>query len=123
VKEKNPRSAKAAHPLKGVKNPILQNIMKNIKSRLLIFLLAVSISPGCKQKAENDQLASVPEWAREVIWYQIFVERFRNGDTSNDPSITDIQGSYPGTFPSNWEITPWGHDWYAHEPWLDSVKA
>ena len=27
-----------------------------------------------------------PSWADEAIWYQIFVERFRNGDPTNDPT-------------------------------------
>ncbi len=26
-----------------------------------------------------------PAWARRAIWYEIFVERFRNGDKANDP--------------------------------------
>ncbi|MDR0297935.1 MAG: glycoside hydrolase family 13 protein [Streptococcaceae bacterium] len=26
-----------------------------------------------------------PEWAHDRVWYQIFPERFANGDTSNDP--------------------------------------
>ncbi|QQE12965.1 alpha amylase N-terminal ig-like domain-containing protein [Planctomycetota bacterium] len=30
----------------------------------------------------------VPEWAQNAIWYQIFPERFRNGDPSNDPKHT-----------------------------------
>ncbi len=29
-----------------------------------------------------------PEWARHAVWYQIFPERFRNGDKSNDPPNT-----------------------------------
>ena len=29
-----------------------------------------------------------PEWAKHVVWYQIFPERFRNGDPSNDPDGT-----------------------------------
>ncbi len=29
-----------------------------------------------------------PEWARHAVWYQIFPERFRNGDPSNDPPNT-----------------------------------
>ena len=37
-----------------------------------------------------------PSWARDAIWYQIFVERFRNGDLSNDPSPAYMQGAYPG---------------------------
>ena len=29
-----------------------------------------------------------PEWAKHAVWYQIFPERFRNGDPSNDPPGT-----------------------------------
>lgn len=87
-------------------------------------ILGISLlSQGCKQGPSKTDLASVPGWAKEAIWYQIFVERFRNGDTSNDPTITDMQGSYPGQFPADWSVTQWGKDWYAHEPWLDSIKA
>ena len=28
---------------------------------------------------------AVPAWAQQAVWYYIFPERFRNGDTSNDP--------------------------------------
>ena len=58
-----------------------------------------------------------PEWAREAIWYQIFVERFRNGDPSNDPRPEYMQGSYPGFVPDDWKITPWHQDWYEQEEW------
>lgn len=39
-----------------------------------------------------------PDWAKDAVWYQIFPERFRNGDQANDP---------PGTFrwQSNWWAT------------------
>lgn len=73
-------------------------------------------------KTEN-KLASVPGWAKNAVWYQIFVERFRNGDPSNDPTPADMKGSYPNYIPRNWKITPWGHDWYAHEEWLDSIRS
>ncbi|MDK6748065.1 alpha-glycosidase, partial [Citrobacter sp. UMB8248A] len=26
-----------------------------------------------------------PAWLKDVVWYQIFPERFANGDKSNDP--------------------------------------
>jgi glycosidase len=29
-----------------------------------------------------------PQWAQHAVWYQIFPERFRNGDPSNDPPNT-----------------------------------
>ena len=68
--------------------------------------------PG--QAAEFDQ---PPEWAREAIWYQIFVERFRNGDSTNDPRPEYMQGAYPGFVPDDWQITPWHQDWYEQEDW------
>ena len=68
--------------------------------------------PG--QAAEFDQ---PPEWAREAIWYQIFVERFRNGDSTNDPRPEYMQGAYPGFVPDDWQITSWHQDWYEQEDW------
>lgn len=39
-----------------------------------------------------------PQWAKETIWYQIFPERFANGDQSNDPEGVLPWGSkeHPG---------------------------
>ena len=58
-----------------------------------------------------------PGWAREAIWYQIFVERFRNGDPANDPRPEYMRGAYPGYVPANWKVTPWNQDWYEQEDW------
>jgi glycosidase len=54
-----------------------------------------------------------PEWAQGAVWYQIFPERFRNGDTRNDPTAEDagIQ-NYPG-----WQVSPWTSDWYKAQAW------
>jgi glycosidase len=103
--------------------------MHSIKSIFLTLNVLGLLLTGCgpiqnKNRPEVDKsLASVPSWAKEAIWYQIFVERFRNGDPENDPTPADMSGSYPDKIPAKWKITPWGHDWYAHEPWLDSVKV
>jgi glycosidase len=43
---------------------------------------------------------NTPEWAQHAVWYQIFPERFRNGDTSNDPTNT----------------TPWTARWVTPAP-------
>ncbi len=96
-----------------------------------VFILSIAgfllMGAGPMQKKNNLQvdksLASVPAWTKEAVWYQIFVERFRNGDPGNDPTPADMAGAYPDKLPSNWKITPWGHDWYSHEPWLDSLKV
>ena len=53
-----------------------------------------------------------PEWSKRAVWYQIFPERFYNGDPSNDPRPEDIAGSYPGFVPDGWQVTPWTQDWY-----------
>lgn len=55
----------------------------------------------------------VPQWAKKAVWYQIFPERFRNGDPSNDPTVADIAGADPAEPPKAWQIHPWGSDWYA----------
>lgn len=36
---------------------------------------------------END-IFKAPDWVKETTWYQIFPERFSNGDPSNDPKDT-----------------------------------
>lgn len=33
-------------------------------------------------------LTKTPDWVRDTVWYQIFPERFANGDKSNDPAGT-----------------------------------
>jgi len=62
----------------------------------------------------------VPDWAEEAIWYQIFPERFRNGDPSNDPTIETLEGTWPYDKQSEWAITPWTSDWYKLQPWEES---
>ena len=59
----------------------------------------------------------VPTWAKEAIWYQIFPERFRNGDPGNDPTLSSLKGADPQEMPKAWEISPWGSDWYKLQPW------
>ncbi|MFT7076976.1 MAG: glycosidase [Planctomycetota bacterium] len=40
-------------------------------------------------------LTMTPTWAKEATWYQIFPERFCNGDTSNDPEfVRDWKSSW-----------------------------
>jgi cyclomaltodextrinase len=88
----------------------------------LLALLGVCLAVGCARPeargtADAVPGPGVPRWAQEAVWYQIFVERFRNGDSGNDPTPHDILGSWPHVQPEGWHTTPWGHDWYAQEPW------
>ena len=68
--------------------------MNTRSSSILIVLIFASIIFSCKPEEvipppppipEN---AEAPSWAADAVWYQIFVERFRNGDPNNDPTRT-----------------------------------
>jgi len=83
---------------------------------LFAVLLAAATCGGDTVEARKGSLG-VPAWSHEAIWYQIFVERFRNGDPANDPTLHDMRGSWPDIQPAGWAPTPWGHDWYAQEDW------
>lgn len=58
-----------------------------------------------------------PNWSKGVVWYQIFPERFSNGDTTNDPEISDQDGAYPFDTTSDFQIHPWTSDWYKLQPY------
>lgn len=57
----------------------------------------------------------VPDWAKDAVWYQIFPERFRNGDESNDPTKADIEGAFPDAPALPWRVHPWTSDWYERQ--------
>ncbi|MEM8945225.1 MAG: glycoside hydrolase family 13 protein [Planctomycetota bacterium] len=56
----------------------------------------------------------VPDWVSDAIFYQIFPERFRNGDPTNDPTVESLESS---DVAFDWEVTPWTSDWYARDKW------
>lgn len=58
-----------------------------------------------------------PDWARTVVWYQIFPERFHNGDVSNDPTLADLSGAWPHDLNEPWQVHPWTSDWYEKQPY------
>ncbi len=41
---------------------------------------------------------SVPHWVQDAIFYQVFPDRFANGDTQNDPANVQAWGSKPTTY-------------------------
>ncbi len=90
---------------------------------LVILLLIVSCSKKLPEVELKPAPDSPPEWASDVIWYQIFVERFHNGDKSNDPKIENIKGTYPGYIPENWSLTPWTQDWYKEDEYFKQVHG
>ena len=62
-----------------------------------------------------------PQWAKEAIWYQIFVERFRRGNDRNDPTRTTCEKASIDNIPEDWDVTPWGHNWYKQESWAQET--
>ncbi|MCF8228767.1 MAG: glycoside hydrolase family 13 protein [Bacteroidales bacterium] len=74
------------------------------------FLLSACTGPEGKNNKGTDN--TPPEWARGVVWYQIFPERFNNGDTTNDPKLEDQQGCWPHELIRPWQLHPWTSDWY-----------
>lgn len=89
------------------------------------FCIVIFFSDCTNQQTPSASTAfeDPPEWAKEVIWYQIFVERFRNGDTSNDPAEKDIAGAYPGMIPEGWKVTPWTKDWYSTDTYFANLDG
>ena len=63
------------------------------------------------------RLSAAPQWAEDAVWYQIFPERFRNGDSHNDPVPASLEGTWPYSVPPGWKVRPWTSDWYAQLPW------
>lgn len=102
----------------------------NYSIKLFVFFFVFSSAIACQRdetitKPTDDNYSSFdapPEWAKHAIWYQIFVERFYNGDPSNDPTGDAVLGAYPGFVPEGWTTTSWTHDWYADDAYLKTIS-
>jgi cyclomaltodextrinase len=70
--------------------------------------------PSLPLRAQAD---FTPAWSKGVVWYQIFPERFHNGDPRNDPQAHDQNGAYPFDDSSAFRIHPWQSDWYRLQPY------
>lgn len=89
-------------------------------TRFFIFYMLVYffISTGLYgQGRDKLPFGEPPEWSKKAIWYQIFIERFRNGNPGNDPTPTTCYNALTEPFPADWALTPWGHNWYKQESW------
>ena len=85
--------------------------MKHIlRSSFLGGLLLISLTSMAQKRF-------TPEWSKGIVWYQIFPERFNNGDPANDPKAEDQDGAYPFDTTSPFQIHPWTSDWYELQPY------
>lgn len=90
-------------------------ILNLVAFSALFTLTQLTVLSAMKDTQEPEEF--VPHWAKSAIWYQIFPERFRNGDPSNDPTIESLVGADPVDPPKAWNPHPWGSDWYELQEW------
>ena len=83
--------------------------------KYLLLLVAILSSTSLFAQVAKSNL---PEWAKNVIWYQIFVERFNNGDPSNDPTPENTTVPDMKIFPPDgWQVSKWTSNWFERQPW------
>ena len=61
-----------------------------------------------------------PAWVADAVAYQIFPERFANGDPSNDPTWASLDFNDRVTA-DTWRTTPWTTDWYVRADWEQAL--
>ena len=79
---------------------------------LILLLLAAPHSPLAQP--------APPDWAEGAVWYQLFPERFRNGDESNDPTWASLDFNDRADS-SLWRPSDWTGDWYARDAWEEAM--
>jgi len=89
---------------------ISQTLLRSLL--FLLFVLPGLVVPLTASPAPD-------HWATDAVWYQIFPERFRNGDPSNDPTRDSLEK--PIVPSENWHTTPWTADWYARDLWEEEL--
>lgn len=57
-----------------------------------------------------------PHWAKGIVWYQIFPERFANGDFNNEPKAEKVFINR-NKIPEGWEISKWTSNWFSQSDW------
>jgi glycosidase len=93
---------------------------RTIKLILAFYVATLFLACTSSEKVEKvkpPEPEFVPEWSKKVVWYQVFPERFKNGDPKNDPRVEDQKNSWPDDIKSPWKLSPWGSDWYELQPW------
>jgi glycosidase len=83
-----------------------------MKCLLIPAAILVVSAPGVQAFASKPDPKA---WQDQAVWYQIFPERFRNGDPSNDPVRDSIGGKE--WLPASWQVRAWTSDWYARDAW------
>jgi cyclomaltodextrinase / maltogenic alpha-amylase / neopullulanase len=85
-------------------------------------LLTLMIMNSCTENEKIPAFNEPPAWAQQAIWYQIFPERFCNGDSSNDPFPSSMQPGFDDSIPKDWKVSEWNGDWYKNPDWALKAK-
>ncbi|MEF8817496.1 MAG: glycoside hydrolase family 13 protein [Salinibacter sp.] len=98
----------------------LQDYTRSVVLGILLVGLGLG-AVGCQSSPEESvapptPAERTPAWAQDAVWYQIFPERFRNGDPSNDPTRQTLQRPVADV-PAAWRPTRWTRDWYEQAEW------
>ena len=83
------------------------------------FLLPLLLMSPARAVDADVQPSRVPDWAESAVWYQIFPERFRNADPSNDPTRDTLEMHFPNI--ESWRVTPWTADYYSRDEWEKAI--
>ena len=74
----------------------MRKTFRAVSGVMALALIGSSVAANAPYPSqENDLLSSggsefeTPDWAKGLVWCQVFPERFRNGNTGNDPSGID----------------------------------
>jgi cyclomaltodextrinase len=70
-------------------------ILLSLIPHVVIILLLMNVP--VTRLAAQEVKTFVPNWVKDVTFYQIFPERFANGDSTNDPPNTEPWGGVPKT--------------------------
>jgi len=92
-----------------------QRIKNRFRFNTFVVLSIFLLFSFCQKNPKSSNYSL--DWAKDAVWYQIFPERFCNGDSLNDPTIETLEGTWPYDKQSEWAITPWTSDWYKLQPW------
>ena len=79
-----------------------------MKTKIILLLVIISSLIFSQNK--------LPHWAKGVVWYQIFPERFANGDLKNDPVAGKVFFFFL-KIPGGWKVTVWTSSWFEKSEW------
>src|SRR5215475_15959473 len=84
---------------------------------LLAVPLALVLAPPAFAQTPPSLRHGPPSWVADSVFYEVVLDRFRNGDTRNDPKPADMRGAWPYESVNGWQVSSWTGDWYRLQPW------